>query len=485
MKKALVVAVVAIFVAITFVPSSYAGVVIYGRGYGHGVGMSMAGVLGMAKAGKNYKNITNYYYPNTTWSARSDSKAIRAYCPKHKIWKTLTVGQYLNRLAEEPDSWPREGLRATIVAARTYLQYKLDKYGNMPGGQYWIHNINPATRPNIVAAVRDTKNQILTYKGKPIVAAYSASSGGFTARMSEVWGGSDASYPYLINRSSPWDSAVSSTYRWTKSLSNASLEKAYPTIGKFKSLQITQRTQATLSRSRVKKIKIVGSSKSVTVGGWSFRGKLGLKSNYFFFSNIDIDNYKPKTYARSITAKRLSRRKAGRYLRLYKSYKSRYRRSRSSSQRRRYLGAARKYYRYYRLARRGMASALLNWKVYDPLAGNTAYVKIRIQKRTYPRKRARYWSLYRQSKIKYNRTRNRTLRKRYLQQAKIYYRRWRQVKAYYKTIKIANYRWTGINKTRTYYWGASKPGKYRYLVYAKDRAGNMQRNVAIGYVRIR
>ncbi len=36
------------------------------KGYGHGVGMSQYGALGMAKAGYNYEEILNHYYPNTS-----------------------------------------------------------------------------------------------------------------------------------------------------------------------------------------------------------------------------------------------------------------------------------------------------------------------------------------------------------------------------------------------------------------------------------
>ncbi len=37
-----------------------------GRGYGHGVGMCQVGAYGMAKKGKDYKDILSYYYPGTT-----------------------------------------------------------------------------------------------------------------------------------------------------------------------------------------------------------------------------------------------------------------------------------------------------------------------------------------------------------------------------------------------------------------------------------
>lgn len=257
-------------------------VTIYGRGHAHGVGLSMAGVYGMTQAGYNYRQIASFYYPNTAWSTRDDNTVIKAISPIDNKPHTLTIREYLYRLAEEPDTWPREGLRATMIAARTYLWYKLERYGYMTGGQYWRHDINPATRPNIVAAVNDTTNQILTYNGKAIVAAYSASAGGYTARMSEIWGGSDTPYPYLINRESPWDSVFSSTFKWTKALTATSIQKAYPTIGQFRRLAIEERTSSDTPRSRVKYIRIYGTKGSVKDKGWTFKSKLGLKSNYFY-----------------------------------------------------------------------------------------------------------------------------------------------------------------------------------------------------------
>ena len=34
----------------------------YGKGFGHGVGMSQSGAMGMAKAGYSYEEILEYYY---------------------------------------------------------------------------------------------------------------------------------------------------------------------------------------------------------------------------------------------------------------------------------------------------------------------------------------------------------------------------------------------------------------------------------------
>src|SRR5512143_517129 len=40
--------------------------VVSGRGYGHGVGMSQYGAYGMAKAGRTYDQILSYYYTGTS-----------------------------------------------------------------------------------------------------------------------------------------------------------------------------------------------------------------------------------------------------------------------------------------------------------------------------------------------------------------------------------------------------------------------------------
>jgi SpoIID/LytB domain protein len=43
-------------------------VVVHGHGYGHGHGMSQYGAYGAALAGKDHREILDFYYPGTTWS---------------------------------------------------------------------------------------------------------------------------------------------------------------------------------------------------------------------------------------------------------------------------------------------------------------------------------------------------------------------------------------------------------------------------------
>ena len=143
-----------------------------------------------------------------------------------------------------------------------------------------------------------------------------------------------------------------------------------------------------------------------------------------------------------------------------------------------------------RKGRRKIATARLHWKVRDPYTGNRAIVKVKIAKRTYSKARARrksyYYRLYKRTKAKGLRIKNRKMRRRRLNQARIYKRRWRRIKpTYYRRVKTANYGLTTINRTRSYRWRTRSPGVYRFYVYSRDRASNSQRNVARNYLIIR
>ncbi|WP_337970405.1 SpoIID/LytB domain-containing protein, partial [Virgibacillus salexigens] len=43
------------------------------KGFGHGIGMSQYGANGMAKEGKNYKDIVNYYYKDVKISTVNET----------------------------------------------------------------------------------------------------------------------------------------------------------------------------------------------------------------------------------------------------------------------------------------------------------------------------------------------------------------------------------------------------------------------------
>src|SRR5699024_7071943 len=67
---------------------------------------------------------------------------------------------------------------------------------------------------------------------------------------------------------------------WSKTISASRLGKAFG-VGTAKRVQVTKRDGYGRWGGRVTTIKITGSKKSVTVSGTTFKGKFGMRGNYF------------------------------------------------------------------------------------------------------------------------------------------------------------------------------------------------------------
>ncbi len=271
-----------------------------GHGYGHGVGLCMAGVYYRALRGEEYHQIIRTYYTGITFSRDSDDRIIRVLC-RDGVVREYTMREYLYRLQEEPDSWPQQGLRVLMVAARTYVlsciargKHAKDGYNICPYGsccQAFNEEINPATRPNTVAAVNATAGEIITYNGQPITAAYSSCCGGYTAGVDEAWGGNPASYPYL--RPVPDDAcAPDQNHDWKVTVSWAELEarlnsRAETAVGGLYGFEILSRWTS----GRVKQVRVNGSGGSKVVSGVLFASVVGLKTHFFYVASQNFDEY--------------------------------------------------------------------------------------------------------------------------------------------------------------------------------------------------
>ena len=286
---------------VTRVENAEAGggrVTFQGHGKGHGVGLCMAGVYFRAQRGEEYHQIIRTYYTGIDFSRVSDDKTLRVLC-RDNVVRTYTMREYLYRLQEEPDSWPPEGLKVLAVAARTYAlsvinrgKHAGDGYDICPYGsccQAFNEQINPATRPNTVAAVNATAGEIITYGGQPIIAAYSSCCGGYTAGVDEAWGGTPI--PYLSPV--PDDAcAPDENHDWEVSLAwdelqaklNAHSETAVGTLYGF---EVLSRGRS----GRVLKIRIDGSGGSKTASGSFFASVVGLGTSFFYIAQQNFDEY--------------------------------------------------------------------------------------------------------------------------------------------------------------------------------------------------
>jgi stage II sporulation protein D len=127
--------------------------------------------------------------------------------------------------AEIKESWDMEALKAQAVVARTYAVYQKLKAGkDVP---YHLTSTvlsqvykGPSPSPAVTKAVDETRGEIVTYEGKPIVAFYHSTSGGMTEDAGEVF---QQSLPYL--KPVQTNCELSPYFMWEKVITMAELEK--------------------------------------------------------------------------------------------------------------------------------------------------------------------------------------------------------------------------------------------------------------------
>jgi stage II sporulation protein D len=146
------------------------------------------------------------------------------------VINVLPIEDYLRGLGEVPSSWPLEAIKAQIVAARCYALTHMGStalYDVDDTTQFQVYRGIDSESGSQNAAVDQTAGQVLMYGGRVIEAFFSASDGGHTANVSDVFGGSLATYPYLKGVIDPWD-VVAPRHTWyTAVYSYATLERVY------------------------------------------------------------------------------------------------------------------------------------------------------------------------------------------------------------------------------------------------------------------
>ena len=142
----------------------------------------------------------------------------------------LPIEDYLRGLGEVPSSWPLEAIKAQIVAARCYALTHMGSTGLYDVDdttQFQVYRGIDSESGSQNAAVDQTAGQVLMYGGRVIEAFFSASDGGHTANVSDVFGGSLATYPYLRGVLDPWD-IVAPRHTWyTRVYTYAALEPVF------------------------------------------------------------------------------------------------------------------------------------------------------------------------------------------------------------------------------------------------------------------
>jgi SpoIID/LytB domain protein len=243
----------------------------------------------------------SYAYGRMVFGTYSSPSCGGEFCLRLVL--SLPMQKYLYGLGEVPSSWPQASLRSQAIAGRTYAFEKVRRSGQhrypcdcavydstldqayigdakrTGSGVYW---------DDWKGAVNATRSKVILYRGAPIQALYSSSSGGHTENNENVWGSSPL--PYLRGVSDKPDGVLANpNHTWSFSMRwrtfENRLQAAYG-IGNLEAFTLV-RPFGVSGRVTVVKpgnrggVRIRGSRKTVRVSGWSVRSALSLKDTLF------------------------------------------------------------------------------------------------------------------------------------------------------------------------------------------------------------
>ena len=188
--------------------------------------------------------------------------------------------------AESPSSWPSEALKTQAVAARTYAittSKSGDGWDQYPDTRSQVYRGVAAETPTTDDAVADTRGEVVTYNGEPVVTYFFSTSGGRTENVEFGFGGGEPK-PWLKSVKDPYDD-VSPRHKWGPfryTLRQAQGKLGGLVKGRFRSIRVTKRGVS----PRIVSAQIVGSGGRTTVSGPTLRTRFGLYDSWMYFSTI-------------------------------------------------------------------------------------------------------------------------------------------------------------------------------------------------------
>lgn len=175
-------------------------------------------------------------------------------------------------------SWRPDALRAQSVAARTYAAFERRQplarhYQICDTSQCQVYTGTTHEYPTTDAAIKHTRGQVLTHRGKPAFTQFSSSNGGWT---------SAGSFSYLPAKQDPFDDTPTNpNHTWRQTVAATAIEAAWPAIGDFTRIRVVARDGNGDWGGRVERLQVIGSTGTATVAGDDFRSYLGLRSEWF------------------------------------------------------------------------------------------------------------------------------------------------------------------------------------------------------------
>jgi SpoIID/LytB domain protein len=246
----------------------------------------------------------------TVRSYRGSIIAINGTAGENRTVNEAPVEQYLRSVvaAEVSASWANLGggrgietLKAQAVAARSYAltqnRYSFARTCDTQACQVYSGVAKragvgqPTTRaeyPEIDIAVAATAGQVRrTSTGAIANTMFSSSSGGWTAPSTSP------GFPVVEDLGD--DTSSNPFNRWRVTVPVATIEKAWPQVGAFERINVTQRNGYGEWGGRVVSATVQGASGKVTVTGDDIRKALGLRSSWFAPQQLSCPTEEPKS----------------------------------------------------------------------------------------------------------------------------------------------------------------------------------------------
>lgn len=171
-------------------------------GWGHGVGMSQHGAVGLARAGYSYIQIVQHYYNGVVIMKEQPPKTVRCGGRDVDTVEMLAriIQQEISGITRKDDPLDRNALRAQAVAA--YSNMKYSDYS--VSGCSYVSSYN-SCRDDVKSVAAEIAGQYIQYNGEVVYAYYSACSAGVAATYQQVWGNTSHDMSYLTNSASYYD----------------------------------------------------------------------------------------------------------------------------------------------------------------------------------------------------------------------------------------------------------------------------------------
>jgi stage II sporulation protein D len=208
---------------------------------------------------------------------------------------SLSLDTYLRGVVpdESPPSWPIEALKAQAVAARTYAITGMKSgagFDHYPDTRSQVYGGVAAEEASTNEAIAQTRGEVVTYDGVPVVTYFFSTSGGRTEDVENTPLGNEPR-AWLKSVDDPYDDA-SPRHRWgpiRMTLRQADRKLGSLVKGAFRGIEVVRRGRS----PRIVEAEVIGSRGRTLVTGGQLRARLGLFDTWAFFTSITTGEEPP------------------------------------------------------------------------------------------------------------------------------------------------------------------------------------------------